>query len=230
MELGRATARARPRPRPTVREQREDRREVGPGRAREPQAVLLRAGVGALVRADPAGAVVLDPHAREEPAAGARLAVGAGVVLLERPERGPARPGRRRPRARHCASSCGGVRVRVAVALRQVDADDVVRRARLELGPLLGVDHVVGRRDDVAAARRSSRGRSAARAGARSRPSPAPEATRPALAVVPRSAATGLPQRGETRLSRAFGAWRSLVARRLWVAEVPGSNPGAPMS
>jgi hypothetical protein len=24
------------------------------------------------------------------------------------------------------------------------------------------------------------------------------------------------------------GAWRSLVARRLWVAEVPGSNPGAP--
>ena len=26
-----------------------------------------------------------------------------------------------------------------------------------------------------------------------------------------------------------FGAWRSLVARRLWVAEVPGSNPGAPI-
>ena len=28
----------------------------------------------------------------------------------------------------------------------------------------------------------------------------------------------------------AFGAWRSLVARGLWVAEVPGSNPGAPIS
>src|SRR6185312_10628102 len=28
----------------------------------------------------------------------------------------------------------------------------------------------------------------------------------------------------------AVGAWRSLVARRLWVAEVPGSNPGAPTS
>ena len=26
-----------------------------------------------------------------------------------------------------------------------------------------------------------------------------------------------------------FGAWRSLVARGLWVAEVPGSNPGAPI-
>ena len=25
------------------------------------------------------------------------------------------------------------------------------------------------------------------------------------------------------------GAWRSLVARGLWVAEVPGSNPGAPI-
>lgn len=24
--------------------------------------------------------------------------------------------------------------------------------------------------------------------------------------------------------------WRSLVARRLWVAEVPGSNPGTPIS
>ena len=27
----------------------------------------------------------------------------------------------------------------------------------------------------------------------------------------------------------SVGAWRSLVARRLWVAEVPGSNPGAPI-
>jgi hypothetical protein len=27
----------------------------------------------------------------------------------------------------------------------------------------------------------------------------------------------------------ANGAWRSLVARMLWVHEVPGSNPGAPI-
>ena len=57
-------------------------------RAREPQPVLLRAGMGALVRADPARAVVLDAHAREQPVAGAAAAVGARVVLLERPQRG----------------------------------------------------------------------------------------------------------------------------------------------
>jgi hypothetical protein len=28
----------------------------------------------------------------------------------------------------------------------------------------------------------------------------------------------------------AFGAWRSLVARTVRVGEVPGSNPGAPIS
>jgi hypothetical protein len=27
-----------------------------------------------------------------------------------------------------------------------------------------------------------------------------------------------------------LGAWRSLVARVLWEHEVPGSNPGAPIS
>ena len=27
-----------------------------------------------------------------------------------------------------------------------------------------------------------------------------------------------------------FGVWRSPVARLLWEQEVPGSNPGAPMS
>src|SRR3982750_723182 len=31
------------------------------------------------------------------------------------------------------------------------------------------------------------------------------------------------------RLPRAFGAWRSLVARTVRVGEVPGSNPGAPI-
>jgi hypothetical protein len=32
-----------------------------------------------------------------------------------------------------------------------------------------------------------------------------------------------------SRLRCRVGAWRSLVARGLWVAEVPGSNPGAPI-
>jgi hypothetical protein len=29
--------------------------------------------------------------------------------------------------------------------------------------------------------------------------------------------------------SPLIGAWRNLVARGLWVAEVPGPNPGAPI-
>src|SRR4051812_9946601 len=46
-----------------ARVQAEDRRHVGPRCAREAQAVLLGARMRALVRADPAGAVVLDADA-----------------------------------------------------------------------------------------------------------------------------------------------------------------------
>src|SRR5262249_60631831 len=35
-------------------------------------------------------------------------------------------------------------------------------------------------------------------------------------------------RRGRGAYTARSGAWRSLVARGLWVAEVPGSNPGAP--
>ena len=69
------------------RVEREDRGEVGLRGARQAQAVLLGAGVRALVRADAAGAVLLDAHAREDAVARELAAVGAGVVLLERPER-----------------------------------------------------------------------------------------------------------------------------------------------
>ena len=41
-----------------------------------------------------------------------------------------------------------GVRVEVAVGLREVDLDDVVRRLGRQRGALLRVDDVVGRRDD----------------------------------------------------------------------------------
>ena len=68
--------------------EREDRGEVGLRRAREPQAVLLRARVRALVRADAPGAVLLDAHAREEAVARADRAVGPRVLLRERPDRG----------------------------------------------------------------------------------------------------------------------------------------------
>ena len=110
--------------------EREDRGEVRARGAREPQPVLLRARVGALVRADPARAVVLDAHAREQAVARAAAAVRAGVVLLERPQRRARgrRPRRRRRATRASVARRVGVRV-VAAGLRQVDLDDVVRRA-----------------------------------------------------------------------------------------------------
>ena len=66
----------------------EDGGEVRLRRAGEPEPVLLGARVRALVRADAPGAVVLDAHAREDAVAGERAAVGAGVVLGQRPQRG----------------------------------------------------------------------------------------------------------------------------------------------
>ena len=65
----------------------EDGGEVVARRLGQAQAVLLRAGLGALVRPDEAGAVVGDPDAAEEAAAGVPRAVRSLVLLLERPER-----------------------------------------------------------------------------------------------------------------------------------------------
>ena len=79
----------------------------------------------------------------------AAAAVGAGVVLLERPQRGLL--------VLHddallapLAQRGGGVLVGVAAGrvLGQVDRDDVVRGAGEQRGALLAVDHVVRRRGD----------------------------------------------------------------------------------
>ena len=102
-------------------------------------------GMRALVRADPAGAVVLDPHAGEDAVARARLR-----------RRGPCSPARA-PTARASssrttipsslqrASTLGRVAVRIGAVLRQVDLDHVVRRTAQELRSLGRVDHVIGR-------------------------------------------------------------------------------------
>src|SRR5205085_3406922 len=100
-----------------------------------------------LVRPDASGSVWLHADTRQEPAPGSRRAVGTGVVLLEWPQR--------RLGVVHndalglpCLEHLGrmGVRVTAIVRLREIDAHDVVRRARFELGPLLRIDHVVWRR------------------------------------------------------------------------------------
>ena len=113
----------------------EDRREVRARRAGQAQPVLLRARVGALVRADAAGAVVLDAHAGEEAVAGARRGRRARCS----PARAPTAPARRRGRATPSAlprvQHGGGVGVGVAAVAREVDLDDVVRRAGAEAPP-----------------------------------------------------------------------------------------------
>ena len=134
-----------------VRVEGEDRGEVRPRGAGQAQAVLLRAGVRPLVRPDPAGPVLLDADAGEQAVAGQPAGVRCDVVLGERPDRRLIVPddgalGDPAP------EQLRGVLVRVAavVGLRQVDRYDVVRRPFGELGPLLGVDDVVGRSRDAA--------------------------------------------------------------------------------
>ena len=130
--------------------QREDRREVGLRGAREAQAVGLRAGVRALVRADRAGAVVLDAHAGEEAVAREAAAVGGGVVLDERPDRGLVVVDDRALGAPLVEERCGvGVAVAAVGVLGEVDRDDVVGRACGEPLALTGVDDVVGRGREI---------------------------------------------------------------------------------
>ena len=129
-----------------VREEAEDRRQVRPRRAREVEAVLLRAGVCALVWPDPPGPVVLYTHAREEPVARVRVPVRADVGLGQRPDRVLALV--------HEDALLEPVlvdRLRVEVGIAavvgdgQVDLDDVERALLNELRPHLVVDDVVGR-------------------------------------------------------------------------------------
>ena len=82
-----------------VREEAEDGGEVGARGARELEAVLLGAGVRALVRPDATGAVVLHAHAREEAGAGARRCRRARCSPGAAPT-WPARPPERARRSR----------------------------------------------------------------------------------------------------------------------------------
>ena len=190
--------------------EREDRREVGLGGARKAQPVLLGSRMGALVRADAAGSVLLHADAREEALPGTGAAVGSGVILSQRPQ---ARllVGDQHPLPAPVGELGRRPLVAIFAPFGKIDAHDVVRRARFELGALLGIDHVVGGSHDrleavglleVVAER--VQGLDLGHA--------ASEAIRPSI-----------------RIAGSLGAWRSLVARLLWEQEVPGSNPGAPI-
>ena len=121
-----------------------------PGGAGELEAVLTGAGLGALVRADEAAAVFGHAYPAEEAATRAALPVGAGVFLLQRPQRGLA-VGLEDALERPLLQRLGGVLVAVAVlrALRQVELDRVEGRPGDERRALLRIDHVVRRGDDV---------------------------------------------------------------------------------
>src|SRR5262249_20512886 len=86
----------------------------------------------------------------EESAPGETGAVRRRVVLLQGPDRRPVLAGQD-ALARPLAEQRGGVLIGIAAGRvsREVELDDVVRRAAGEFGALLVVDHVVGRGDDV---------------------------------------------------------------------------------
>src|SRR5204862_5045930 len=127
----------------------EDRREVRASGAREAEPVLLRAGMGALVRPDAARAVVLDPDAREEAGAVESLAGGA-ELLAHDPDRRLALFDQHtllQPRLEQMLGV--GVRILTLDRARQVDLDDVERALSDELVPHLIVDDVVRGSDEV---------------------------------------------------------------------------------
>src|SRR5439155_14518119 len=119
--------------------------EVRARGARQAQAILLGPGVRALVRPDAAGPISLDAHAAEEAAPRQPLAARAVVLLLVRPQRrfAVAHEGALQlPRLEQLARGLVGIRL----ALGQVDGDHIEGGALDQLRPLIGVDHVVGRR------------------------------------------------------------------------------------
>ena len=108
------------------------------------QPVLPRPRMGALVRSDAAGPVLIHAHAREETGPRAVGAVGRPVVLAENPDRGLVLLDQ------HAAPTPVGHGGRgLLVARRQIEVDDVVGAPARQLGPHALVDHVVWRCDQV---------------------------------------------------------------------------------
>ena len=122
----------------------EDRLELCPGRAEEPQPPLLRAAVRAFVRQHDAVLVGLGSKRGDEAGAVTGDAVGTDVVLREEPV------GRLLVACEHSAPA--PVHDRSAglfLGVRQGQVDDVVRAAGEELRALLGRDHVVRRSHEL---------------------------------------------------------------------------------
>ncbi len=195
--------------------EREDRREVQVRGPRQFEPVDERAGVGALVGADGAGLVVLDPDPDEDAVAGVRGAVGGDVVLRQRPDRilvvgdqhalgAPGVDPPRRVLVRIADRPARGI-LRIE-RLRQIDRHRVVGRAIQQPHPLGRVDHVIRRRGDPV------------------EPPDLPEVVVQGSERFDVGHGPEAKSSAESAYTGHVGAWRSLVARCLWVAEVPGST------
>ena len=129
-----------------IRGQHEEEADVGPGRLEMPHAVLLGAGVRALVRQHDAARVVGHLAQRDEAGArhlGAAGAVGLRVGIDRRPLL--ARP---HPIGEPALEDVAGRLIPIAPPFlsREGDADDVLGAHRVEAVLQLGRDLVVGRR------------------------------------------------------------------------------------
>ena len=167
------------------------------------------------MRANLAGSVLLNLDRGKEARARAAAAVGGEVVLRQDPKRWLLIQ-------YQCSSllPLGQQRCRVLVRiaasgrrLRQVDADDVERRAGSERGALGRVNHVVRRREN---------GLETADAIELI----AQRIERANVGHAPTLEHAGPKQPYHLEL---IGAWRSLVAHLLWEQGVGGSNPLAPI-
>ena len=121
----------------------EDRLELRLRRVQEAQPSLLRSAMRPLVRQHGSVLVRLDAERGDDARARARDAVGADVVLRQRPE------GRLLGREDAVLAPRAQVAAGLLLGVGQRQVDDVVRASREVLLALLGADHVVRRRDEA---------------------------------------------------------------------------------
>ena len=122
--------------------EKEDRLELRPRRAQQPQAPLLRGSMCPLMREHDTAFVGLDPQRDDVAVPRALDPVGTDIGLRKRPAR--------RLVAREDAGVAprGEVGGRLLLGIRQGQVHDVVRTAAEVLQPLVRRDHVVRRRDE----------------------------------------------------------------------------------
>ena len=126
----------------------EDGRDLGARRPQQAPPVFLRSRERVLVGEHHPAVERLQPHRREEPAAGVALAGPAELLLVD--VAGVARLGAEDPLRRPGREQPGRAAIaRVVFSARELEPDHVVGIARLQRPPLTVADDVVGRGEHV---------------------------------------------------------------------------------